>query len=89
MPVDVSLIAGNAPDNVKELIGDPHLFFSTISGTADLEDTEGYQPIFGESIQKRMRVVELSLEKKKEEESRIETRLVIELDVERGALLLI
>ena len=85
MPVDVSLIAGNAPDSVKELIGNPHLFFSTLSGTAALEGTEGYQPIFGESIQKRMRVVEISLEKKKEEESRLETKVVIELDVERGS----
>ena len=71
---DFSKIAGNASDNIKRFIGRHSNYVR--------EDIKS--PIFGESIQKRMEVVEISLNKKAEEERKLEARVVIELDVTQG-----
>ena len=71
---DISKIAGNASDNTKRFIGNQVNFVR--------EDIKS--PIFGESIQKRMAVVEISLNKKAEEERKLEARVVVELDVTQG-----
>jgi len=73
---DISKIAGNASDNTKRFIGS--------QGILVREDINS--PIFGESIQKRMAVVEISLNKKVEEERKLEARVVVELDVTQDML---
>lgn len=75
---DISQIAGNASDDIKRIIGNPSDFFQN----HHVKDFRS--PIFGESIQKRMKVVEISLNRKAEEEKKLEARLVVELDVTEG-----
>ncbi|KAF9553277.1 hypothetical protein CPC08DRAFT_673420 [Agrocybe pediades] len=72
---DISHIAGNASDDIKQLIGNPHAFLSGYRNTANSPAR------FGESIQKRLRVTEISIIKKAEEEKKTEGRVVVELEV--------
>jgi len=74
---DISHIAGNASDDVKRLIGDPGSFFANRTG-------EG--PIFGEAIQRRLRCTEISINKKAEEERKLEARYVVETEVAEDML---
>ncbi|KAF8802082.1 hypothetical protein BYT27DRAFT_7112891 [Phlegmacium glaucopus] len=77
---DISQIAGNASDDIKRTIGNPADFFQNhFPG-----DTRS--SLFGESIQKRMKVVEISLNTKAEEEKKLEGRVVVELDVAEDML---
>ena len=77
---DISHITGNASDDIKRTIGNPGAFFqhrveNLIASSSSL---------FGESILKRMKVVEISLNGKAEEEKKMEARVVVELDVTEG-----
>ena len=69
---DISQIAGNASDDIKRTIGNPGSFFH-------VNHSE-----FGGSILKRMKIVEVSLNRKAEEEKKMEARVVVELDVMEG-----
>lgn len=72
---NISQIAGNASDDIKRIIGN---FFQNYKGN------HVRPPVFGESIQERMKVVEISLNRKAEEEKKLEARVVVELDVTEG-----
>jgi acyl-coenzyme A thioesterase 13 len=74
---DISHIVGNASDNIKRSVGNPAGLFWN-------QDFES--PLFGESIQNRMKVVEISLNRKAEEQKKLEARVVVELDVTEGQL---
>ena len=75
--VDISKISGNAPDYLKEMLGDPKSFFANrvpgISG-----------PIFCQSIFEKLKLVEIGVVKKVEESSKDEGRVVVEIDVTEG-----
>ncbi|GLB34270.1 putative thioesterase superfamily protein [Lyophyllum shimeji] len=75
--IDVTRIAGNAPDHVKSFLADTSFFYEyahTLDGVTG--------PIFGESIMKRIVVTEVSVEKKAEEPRKLEGRVVCEVTVE-------
>ena len=76
---DVSQITGNASDDIKRIIADrgPGGFFQS-------QRIGRSSTIFGESMLKRMKVVEISLNRNTEEEKKMEARVVIELDVTEG-----
>jgi len=77
---DISQITGNASDDIKRTICNPGYFFPG-------HRVENFgSPIFGDSIQKRMKVVEISLNKKVEEERKLEARVVVEVDVTEDML---
>jgi acyl-coenzyme A thioesterase 13 len=71
---DISQITGNASDDIKRTIGNHGGFFQSHLSSS----------IFGGSILKRMKVVEISLNRKAEEEKKMEARVVVELDVTEG-----
>jgi len=76
--LDISHIAGNASDDIKQAIGNPHAFLTGYSN-------KSHSPsLFGESIQKRLKVTEISINKKVEEEKKTEARVVVELEVCEG-----
>ena len=75
---DISHIAGNASDDLKRLIGDPGSFFASRRPGS----VEG--PIFAESIQKRLKCTEISINRKAEEERKLEARYVVETEVTEG-----
>ncbi|KAF8163831.1 HotDog domain-containing protein [Crassisporium funariophilum] len=77
---DISRITGNATDNTKRNLGDPGSFFQ------NRRPEEIRAPIFGESIQRRLKVTEISVNKKPEEDKKLEGRVVMELDVEEDML---
>jgi acyl-coenzyme A thioesterase 13 len=79
---DISQIAGNASDDMKRTIGNPGDFFQN----RRVEDLSS--AMFGESILKRMKMVEISLNRKAEEEKKMEARVVVELDVTEGQYIL-
>lgn len=70
---DISQVAGNAPDNIKARLG---------SVTGFLGGPESNS--FGNSIQLRLKVIELSIISKTEEPSKLEGRAVLEIDVAEG-----
>ena len=72
---DIAQITGNALNEIKQTAGNPGHFFANRRFTA---------PIFGESIQKRLKVTEISINKKEEEERKLEARVVLEIDVTEG-----
>jgi len=82
MPVedtfDVAHIAGNASDEIKQTVGNPRNFF------VHRRPHKITSPMFGESIQKQLKVTEISIKKKEEEESKLEARMVFEIDVAEG-----
>jgi len=78
MPFDISHIAGNASEEIKQTIGNPAYFF------ANRRPDDITSPIFGESIQRRLKVTEISIKKKEEEERKLEARMVFEMDVTEG-----
>lgn len=75
---DIAHIAGNASDEIKQTVGNPGGFF------AHRRPHEITSPIFGESIQKHLKVTEISIKKKEEEERKLEARMVFEIDVTEG-----
>ena len=75
---DISQITGNASDNIKHAVGHIGGFFKN-RRVKDLSTS-----IFGESILNRMKVVEVSLNRKAEEEEKMEARVVVEVDVTEG-----
>ncbi|KAG5644819.1 hypothetical protein DXG03_007641 [Asterophora parasitica] len=77
--IDIDRISGNAPDDVKAVVADTSVFFVL---ARNIEGVNG--PIFGEAITKRLVVTEVSVDKKIEEPSRMEGRVVCELTVEDG-----
>lgn len=76
---DVSLIKGNASDDIKRMIGDPGSFFLRYRQQPESS------PLFGEAICKRLVVTEISINAKTEEERKLEARFVLETDVHEGA----
>ncbi|KAF9058184.1 HotDog domain-containing protein [Panaeolus papilionaceus] len=78
---DISHIAGNAPDNVKRLVGDPKTFF-----TSQTPGGSSGHPIFGEAIQRRLSAIEMSINKKAEEPKKTEARYVMEIEVAEDML---
>lgn len=75
---DVSLVKGNASDDIKRMIGDPGSFFLRYRQQPE------NSPLFGEAICKRLVVTEISINAKVEEERKLEARLVLETDVHEG-----
>ncbi|PFH46565.1 hypothetical protein AMATHDRAFT_154507 [Amanita thiersii Skay4041] len=74
-PVDTSRIAGNAPDEVKQLIGNLMFIFS------------GHRKgLFSSSIVNRMVVTEVSIIEKSEEPLKKEGRVVCELETKEDML---
>ncbi|KAF8165886.1 HotDog domain-containing protein, partial [Crassisporium funariophilum] len=77
---NISHITGNASDDTKRILGDPGSFFQI------RRPEEVRAPIFGESITQRIQVTEISVNKKPEEDKKLEGRVVMELDVEEDML---
>ncbi|KDR84348.1 hypothetical protein GALMADRAFT_220121 [Galerina marginata CBS 339.88] len=75
---DITRIAGNAPDEIKQTIGDPSAF---LANRRPFET-----PIFGQSIQGRLKVTEISINNKAEEERKTEARVVMEVEVSEDML---
>ncbi|KAF8871375.1 HotDog domain-containing protein [Gymnopilus junonius] len=73
--VDISRIAGNASDDIKRFLG--------IILTSPRKERS---PAFAESIQRRLKVTEVSINKKAEEERKTEARVVLELEVSEDML---
>lgn len=80
--LDISKIAGNGSDELKQLLGDIGEFFHTRRAAG--MSTSG----FGEAIQRRLRVTEISINKKAEEERKTEARVVMEIEVHEGTCFL-
>ncbi|PPQ94831.1 hypothetical protein CVT25_007468 [Psilocybe cyanescens] len=73
---DTSQVAGNAPEEIKRVLGDPRTFFASFL-------KPGERPLngFGKDIMERMTVTELSILQKAEEPEKMEGRAVLEVDV--------
>lgn len=80
----MSQVSGNASEEIKRLLGDPEAFFNSFRkpGQVSLPNA------FGRDIERRMKVTELSILKKKEEPAKLEGRAVMEIEVQEGALTL-
>ncbi|KAJ2923168.1 hypothetical protein H1R20_g13924, partial [Candolleomyces eurysporus] len=78
--VDISSIAGNASDNTKQVLSSVHRIF------ANRTDNDNAGPVFGEAIQKRLEVTEVSVNPKAEEPQRLEGKVVLETTVEEDML---
>lgn len=78
MSINTSNILGNASEDIKRLIGIPHQYFQSFS-----RDTT---PTFGNAISERLRVTEISIIDKPEEPTKLEGRVVIEIEVSEGAV---
>ena len=73
---DPSQIAGNASDKVKRSLGD-------VGGLLDRSVPPG-TTVFAESIGRRLKVTEISVNNKVDEPRKIEARFVAEVDVTQG-----
>ncbi|KAG2013046.1 hypothetical protein CC2G_009984 [Coprinopsis cinerea AmutBmut pab1-1] len=78
---DVSKVAGNASVEIKERIGNIKEFFSKFV-PEQYRDT----PFFGRAIQDRFEITEVSVLRKPDEPSKLEGRVVVELDVEEDMI---
>ncbi|EDR12638.1 uncharacterized protein LACBIDRAFT_292681 [Laccaria bicolor S238N-H82] len=76
---DISHVSGNASDDIKHILGIPSRFFQHFQA-------ENAPPMFGDSIQTRMVVTEISINNKAEEPKKVEGRVVLELDVAEDML---
>lgn len=76
---DTSQVAGNAPEEIKRVLGDPRTFFASFL-------KPGERPLngFRKDIMERMTVTELSILQKAEEPQKMEGRAVLEVDVSEG-----
>jgi hypothetical protein len=77
---DPSTIAGNVSEEIKQAIGyNIHWLLRSVQpGSTD----------FGESIKKRFKLVEVSVKDKADEPKKAEARVVFEVDVTEGAIIL-
>jgi acyl-coenzyme A thioesterase 13 len=75
---DFTNILGNISDDLKQTLS-AEIAFLTQYVAQD-------STIFGESIQKRLRITEVSLKQKDDEPKKPEVRAVVELDVTEGAV---
>ncbi|TFK44002.1 hypothetical protein BDQ12DRAFT_731952 [Crucibulum laeve] len=73
--IDINAIAGNASGDIKHILGNPGAFFANRTGE------EFSSPLFGESIQNRLVVTEISVDKKEAEPKKLEGKVVLEIDV--------
>ncbi|KAF9011743.1 hypothetical protein BDQ17DRAFT_1272058 [Cyathus striatus] len=73
--VDIAHIAGNASPDVKRFLSNPGQFYQNI------RSTEVKGPIFGQAIQERLRVTEVSVNRKEEEPNKLEGKVVLEITV--------
>jgi acyl-coenzyme A thioesterase 13 len=75
---DASTITGSISDDIKRAIG----------ASVDLMTVNQFVPpesmVFGESIQKRLKVVEISVKEKADEPKKKEARVVVEVDATEG-----
>lgn len=76
---DVAHISGSATAATKRTVSNPGKFFGNYY--PDIIK----KPIFGEDIFRRMKVVDVSVDPKAEEEKKLEAKVVIEIDVAEGA----
>lgn len=76
---DVVHISGSATTATKRAISNPGKFFGNYH--RDIIK----KPIFGEDIFRRMKVVEVSVDPKAEEQKKMEAKVVVEIDVAEGA----
>ncbi|KAF8180203.1 HotDog domain-containing protein [Pholiota molesta] len=76
---DTTHIAGNASDDIKQLLGNPGAFLTN-------RPTSHHGPIFAEDIQRRLKVTEISIQRKAEEERKMEARYVVEVEVVQDML---
>lgn len=76
---DISKIAGNCSEETKQLLGNIRTFlrFGGKEGTTQ----------FGDAIQSRLRVTEMTVNKKVEEENKLEAKVVMEIEVQEGTCL--
>jgi hypothetical protein len=72
---DRSRIVGSISDDIKQAIVDMLTQFVRAPESAH----------FGESIQKRLKVIEISVKEKADEPKKTEARVVVEVDVTEGA----
>jgi len=79
---DISQITGNASDDIKRTIGNPRGFFKSLR----VKDPRSSDLLFGGSVLKRMKIVEITLNRKAEEEKKMEAKVVVELDVTEDML---
>lgn len=70
---DISTVAGNAPDNIKLLLGNVVDLFAKRTLNS-----------FGKEIELRLKVTELSITTKADEPTKLEARAVLEIDVTEG-----
>lgn len=70
---DISTVAGNAPDNIKLLLGNVVNLFANRTLNS-----------FGKEIELRLKVTELSIITTADEPTRLEARAVLEIDVTEG-----
>ena len=70
-------VAGNAPDDIKLKLGDIPRFFNYGSKQQQMNT-------FGKAIQLRLKLTELSIISKAEEQNKLEGRAVLEIDVAEG-----
>ena len=70
-------VAGNAPDDIKLKLGNIPRFFSYGSKQQQMNT-------FGKAIQLRLKLTELSIISKAEEQNKLEGRAVLEIDVAEG-----
>lgn len=75
---DVSHIRGNAPTEIKERLSNIKAYFRSFAPTKfqDLPNT------FGKSISNRFAVTEISILSKVDEESKLEGKVVVEIEVD-------
>lgn len=72
---DISRIAGNASHDIKQFLA---------GSVLTKHDQKERSQTFAESIQRRLQVTEVSINKKAEEEKKLEARVVLELEVSEG-----
>lgn len=78
-PFDASKIAGNAPLHVKQTLGNPIKWLESVVAPEHKDAN-----FFGKAIYERLRVTEISIDKKVDEESKLEGRVIVETVVEEG-----
>ena len=78
---DVSKVTGNAPLPVKQRLGDSRAYFGSWTDPAYKDPSY----VFGRSIADRFRVTEVSVNKKVDEGSKLEGKVVLELEITKGA----
>lgn len=76
---DASQVAGNAPFHVKQTLGHPMAYLKSVIPKENHEKN-----LFCKAIYERLKVTEISIEKKLDEESKLEGRVVVEIVVEEG-----